>query len=156
MHLYLTFKLWILFTTNTIRQTNTTSNQEQICKTHEVWLSLVTPVTNGPGFNSVHYRDLCCLDLSSAFPIWLTSPYFWPNMVTSMIFRWYSAFEHGSPVNQLTLVSFIDALTHDLHFWMSSNRLCLNLAKTQIIWCGMKQWLCVFSLLRFPRLSLSP
>src|SRR6218665_968968 len=49
------------------------------------------------------------------------------------------AFVHGSPINQLALVSSVDALTHDLHSWISSNRLCLNSAKTQLIWFGTRQ-----------------
>src|SRR5688572_8005347 len=36
----------------------------------------------------------------------------------------------------LSLVRSIDALSSDLHLWMSSNRLCLNSAKTQLIWFG--------------------
>jgi len=33
------------------------------------------------------------------------------------------AFVHGSSINQLALVSSIEALTRDLHSWMSFNRL---------------------------------
>jgi|SRR6218665_793571 len=53
----------------------------------------------------------------------------------------------SSPVNNLTLVSCIDALTHDLHSWMSLNRLCLNSAKAQLIWFGMGQPLLTLDLL---------
>ena len=35
-------------------------------------------------------------------------------------------FVHGSPDNQLTLVSSAEKLVHHLHFSMSSNRLSLN------------------------------
>src|SRR5678815_2501182 len=40
------------------------------------------------------------------------------------------------PSEQLSLVRSIDALSSDLHLWMPSNRLCLNSAKTQLIWFG--------------------
>ena len=45
-------------------------------------------------------------------------------------------FGHAPPLEQLSLVRSIDALSSDLHLWMSSNRLCLNSAKTQLIWFG--------------------
>src|SRR5688572_29544699 len=51
------------------------------------------------------------------------------------------AFVHGSPADQLSLVSSVDALAHDLNLWMSSNRLCLNSAKTQLIWFWTRQQL---------------
>src|SRR6218665_2914596 len=35
----------------------------------------------------------------------------------------------------------IDALSQDLHLWMSSNRLALNTNKTQFIWFGTPQQL---------------
>ena len=50
-------------------------------------------------------------------------------------------FVHGPPVDQLSLVSSIDSLSHDLHSWMSANRLNLNSSKTQLIWFGTKQQL---------------
>src|SRR6218665_2956117 len=46
------------------------------------------------------------------------------------------AFVHGQPSDQLTLTGRIDALSQDLHLWMSSNRLSLNPNKTQFIWFG--------------------
>ena len=46
------------------------------------------------------------------------------------------AFVHGLPTEQLSLVRSIDLLTHDLHLWMSTNRLCLSADKTQLIWFG--------------------
>src|SRR6218665_487593 len=62
-------------------------------------------------------------------------------------------------VNQLSLVSSIDALTRDLYSWMSSNRLSLNSAKTQLIWFGTRQQLLKldFPLLtnRFPSFTYS-
>jgi hypothetical protein len=51
------------------------------------------------------------------------------------------AFLHGPPADQLSIVSSIDALAHDLHLWMSANRLCLNSTKTQFIWFGTRQQL---------------
>src|SRR6218665_1807017 len=70
------------------------------------------------------------------------------------------AFVHGSSINQLSLVSSIDALTRDLHSWMSSNRLCLNSAKTKLTWFGKRQQLLKldFSLFtnRFPLLLTLP
>src|SRR6218665_132959 len=69
------------------------------------------------------------------------------------------ALVHGSSINQLALVSSIDSLTRDLHSWMSSNRLCLNSAKTQLIWFGTRQQLLKldFPLLtiRFPSFTYS-
>src|SRR6218665_3694965 len=44
------------------------------------------------------------------------------------------AFVHGPPSDQLALTGRIDALSQDLHLWMSSNRLSLNPNKTQFIW----------------------
>src|SRR6218665_2497346 len=51
------------------------------------------------------------------------------------------AFVHGPPSDQLTLTGRIDALSQDLHLWMSSNRLSLNPNKTQFIWFGTPQQL---------------
>src|SRR6218665_3253926 len=42
---------------------------------------------------------------------------------------------------QLLLASKIELLTNDLNSWMSSNRLSLNSAKTQLIWFGTPQQL---------------
>ena len=50
------------------------------------------------------------------------------------------AYVHGPPSAQL-LASHIDALSQDLHLWMSSNRLSLNSSKTQLIWFGTPQQL---------------
>ena len=49
------------------------------------------------------------------------------------------AFLHCPSINQLALVSSIDDLTRELHSWMSTNRLCLNSAKTRLIWFGTRQ-----------------
>jgi hypothetical protein len=51
------------------------------------------------------------------------------------------AYVHGPPSAQLLLASHIDALSQDLHLWMSSNRLSLNSSKTQLIWFGTPQQL---------------
>jgi len=51
------------------------------------------------------------------------------------------AFVHGPPSDQLALTGRIDALSRDLHLWMSSNRLSLNPNKTQFIWFGTPQQL---------------
>ena len=48
---------------------------------------------------------------------------------------------HGPPSAQLALTGRIDALSRDLHLWMSSNRLSLNPNKTQLIWFGTRQQL---------------
>src|SRR5688572_32072360 len=42
------------------------------------------------------------------------------------------AFVHGPSSDQLSLVRSIDCLASDLHYWMSTNRLCLNAIKTQL------------------------
>src|SRR6218665_2402085 len=47
------------------------------------------------------------------------------------------AFVHGPPSDQLALIGLIDALSQDLHLWMSSNR--LNPNNTQFIWFGTPQ-----------------
>ena len=47
----------------------------------------------------------------------------------------------GPPSTQLALTGRIDALSRDLHLWMSSNRLTLNPNKTQLIWFGTRQQL---------------
>src|SRR6218665_3576959 len=69
------------------------------------------------------------------------------------------AFLHVSSTNQLALVYSIDALTRDLHSWMSPNRLCVNSAKTQLLWFGTRQQLLKldFPLLtnRFPSFTYS-
>src|SRR6218665_3079435 len=46
------------------------------------------------------------------------------------------AYVHGPPSSQLLLASKIELLSNDLNSWMSSNRLSLNSAKTQLIWFG--------------------
>src|SRR6218665_1144319 len=51
------------------------------------------------------------------------------------------AYVHGPPSSQLLLASKIELLSNDLNSWMSSNRLCLNSAKTQLIWFDTPQQL---------------
>src|SRR6218665_469848 len=51
------------------------------------------------------------------------------------------AYVHGPPSSQLLLASKIELLSNDLNSWMSSNRLSLNSAKTQLIWFGTPQQL---------------
>ena len=69
------------------------------------------------------------------------------------------AYVHGPASTQLTLARRIEALSHDLHLWMSSNRLSLNSSKTQLIWLGTPQQLLKidFSLLseNFPKFTFS-
>jgi hypothetical protein len=69
------------------------------------------------------------------------------------------AYVHGPASTQLTLARRIEALSHDLHLWMSSNRLSLNSSKTQLIWLGTPQQLLKidFSLLseNFPNFTFS-
>jgi len=60
------------------------------------------------------------------------------------------AFVHGPSSDQLSLVCSIDFLVSDLHHWMSTNRLCLNAMKTQLIWFGTRQQL---AKLDFPLLT---
>ena len=49
------------------------------------------------------------------------------------------ALVHGPSSSQLTLV--LVNFSSDLALWMSSNRLCLNSAKTKLIWFGTRQQL---------------
>jgi len=49
------------------------------------------------------------------------------------------AYVHGPPSSQLLLASKTEILSNDLNSWMSSNRLSLNSAKTQLIWFGTPQ-----------------
>src|SRR6218665_1859386 len=51
------------------------------------------------------------------------------------------AFVHGPPSDQLALIGRIDALSLEMHLWMSSNRLSLNPKKSQLIWFGTPQQL---------------
>src|SRR6218665_2969630 len=54
------------------------------------------------------------------------------------------AYVHGPPFSQLLLASKIELLSNDLNLrcpWMSSNRISLNSAKTQLIWFGTPQQL---------------
>ena len=51
------------------------------------------------------------------------------------------AYVHGPPSAQLILAGRIEALSQDLHLWMSSNRLSLNSSITQLIWFGTPQQL---------------
>ena len=51
------------------------------------------------------------------------------------------AYVHGPPSAQLILAGCVEALSNDLHLWMSSNRLSLNFSKTQLIWFGTPQQL---------------
>src|SRR6218665_2210186 len=93
-------------------------------------LPLVTPDPNGTGLNLVYHRALY-FDLSFTFFIWLAPRLFAKHGATGHLYADdIQALAHGSPVNQLTLVSSVDALIQDLHYWMSSNRLCLNSATT--------------------------
>src|SRR6218665_1268043 len=64
-----------------------------------------------------------------------------PHQVTSMLMMCRRSFVHGPPSDQLALTGRIDALSRDLHLWMSSNRLSLNPNKTQFIWFGTPQQL---------------
>jgi len=93
-------------------------------------LPLVTPDPNGTGLNLVYHRALY-FDLSFTFFIWLAPRLFAKHGATGHLYADdIQALAHDSPVNQLTLVSSVDALIQDLHYWMSSNRLCLNSATT--------------------------
>ena len=69
------------------------------------------------------------------------------------------AYVHGPPSAQLLLAGQIEALSHDLHLWMSANRLSLNSSKTQLIWFGTPQQLqkLDYSLLleKFPSFTFS-
>src|SRR6188768_4055285 len=69
------------------------------------------------------------------------------------------AFVHGPQSAQLVLTGRTEALSQDLHLWMSSNRLSLNSSKTQLIWFGTPQQLkkLDYALLseRFPRFTFS-
>src|SRR6218665_3499797 len=51
------------------------------------------------------------------------------------------AYVHGPPSSQLVLASKIELLSNELNSWMSSNRVSLNSAKTQLIWFGTSQQL---------------
>src|SRR5688572_15916999 len=51
------------------------------------------------------------------------------------------AFVHGPSSDQLSPVRSIDCLVSDLHYWMSTNRLCLNATKSQLIWFRTRQQL---------------
>src|SRR6218665_798905 len=69
------------------------------------------------------------------------------------------AYVHGPPSSQPLLASKIELLSNDLNSWMSSNRLSLNSAKTQLIWFGTpQQLLCsltVFFTLPFKQLFVT-
>ena len=65
----------------------------------------------------------------------------------------------GPPNSQLVLLDQINALILELHLWMSSNGLCLNASKTQLIWFGSKHHLQLIDYpvlaSAYPSLSLS-
>src|SRR6218665_214494 len=67
------------------------------------------------------------------------------------------AYVRGPPSSQLLLASKIELLSNDLNSWMSSNRLSLNSAKTQLIWFGTSQKLLKLDHVllsdRFPRFT---
>lgn len=81
-------------------------------------------------------------DIPSIFNKHLTSGHLYADDV--------QIFVQGSSSEQISLVGSIVSLSHDLHSWMSSNRLNLNGSKTQLIWFGTKQQL---SKLDIPLLS---
>src|SRR6218665_3124740 len=97
-----------------------------------------------PGFLSfwVSSRALCWALFSSSY-ILLTFPLSFQNirlLVISLLMT-FRHYVHGPPSSQLLLASKIELLSNDLNSWMSSNRLSLNSAKTQLIWFGTPQQL---------------
>ena len=72
-------------------------------------------------------------DISSRFAKHLATGHLYADDVQACV--------HGSPTAQLSLITRIDALSQDLHAWMSSNRLSLNPTKTKLIWFGTRQQL---------------
>src|SRR6218665_2623550 len=83
----------------------------------------------------------CHVDCSS-FSLILSFPLFSKYSATGHLFADdVQAYVHGPPSSQLLLASKIELLSNDLNSWMSSNRLSLNSAKTQLIWFGTPQQL---------------
>src|SRR6218665_3020262 len=71
----------------------------------------------------------------------LFSKYSASLLVISLLTTFRHAYVDGPPSSQLLLASKIVLLSNDLNSWMSSNRLSLNSAKTQLIWFGTPQQL---------------
>ena len=90
-------------------------------------------------------------DITSLFPNYSATGHLFADDV--------QAYVHGPPSAQITLARRIEALSHDLHLWMSSNRLSLNSSKTQLIWFGTPQQLLKLDFLllseRFPQFTFS-
>src|SRR6218665_2454415 len=86
---------------------------------------------------------LCWVLFSSSY-ILLTFPLSFQNirlLVISMLTTFRHNYVHGLPSSQLLLASKIELLSNDPNSWMSSNRLSLNSAKTQLICFGTPQQL---------------
>jgi len=86
---------------------------------------------------------LFAADIPSLFPNHLSTGHPFGDDVQACV--------HGPCSVQLLLTCQNDALSQDLHIWMSSNRFNLNSSKTQLIWFGTPQQL--QKLDYFPKIS---
>ena len=106
------------------------------------WLSLVIPERPGLESSSVSRRAQSSAPSCTYFIQQTFLPYLLEHLATGHLYADdVQTFVHGPPAEQISLVGSIDSLSHDLHSWMSANRLSLNSSKTQLIWFGTKQQL---------------
>ena len=96
------------------------------------WVLVKLGVPQGSVLGPLLYL-LYTADISSLFAKHSTTGHLYADDVQACV--------HGSPTVQLSLIARIDALSQDLHTWLSSNRLSLNPNKTQLIWFGTRQQL---------------
>src|SRR5688572_28483991 len=114
------------------------------------WVPVILDVPQGSVLGLLLFI-LYTADIPSLFPNRSATGHLFADDVQACV--------HGPPSAQLLLASQIEALSQDLHLWMSSNRLFLNSSKSQLIWFGTPQQLkkLDYALLseRFPSFTFS-
>src|SRR6218665_1340598 len=104
------------------------------------WLSWVTLELRGFGLSWASLRGRS-LALSSTSCSLLIYHLYWLNIRQKVIYMYADDVQslfHGIPSDQIHLVERINSVSRDILFWMITNRINLNPAKTQLIWFGTR------------------